>query len=94
MRKILGFAAIAAVLGFAGFSVNANAATGKALFQENCASCHGANATGVVGPNIVGKNGKDVLGALGRVSMMAGLRGTITKADAEAIGKYLTSLKK
>ncbi len=94
MRKILGFAAIVAVFGFAGFNVNANAATGKALFQANCASCHGANATGVVGPNIQGKDGKDVIKALGSVAMMAGLKGTITKADAEEIGKYLTSLKK
>ncbi len=92
MRKILGFAAIAAILGFAGF--NANAATGKALFQENCAACHGANATGVIGPNIQGRDGKDVIKALGSVAMMASLKGVITKADAEEIGKYLTSLKK
>ncbi len=94
MKKILSLTAIAVVLSFAGFSVQANAATGKALFQANCAACHGANAKGVVGPNIRGKDGKDVKDALASVAMMAGLKGTITKTDAEAIGKYLKSLKK
>lgn len=47
-----------------------------------------------MGPNIRGKDGKDVKYALAAVAMMAGLKGTITKTDAEAIGKYLKSLKK
>ncbi len=94
MKRFLSLTAIAIVLSFAGFGVKANAATGKALFQANCAACHGTNAKGVVGPNIRGKDGKDVIKALGSVAMMAGLKGTITKTDAEAIGEYLKSLKK
>ncbi len=94
MKKIFSFVAIAAVLGFAGFASQANAADGKALFQTNCAACHGANATGGVGPNIQGKDAEDVTEAINKVPMMAGLKGTITKADAKAIGDYLKSLKK
>ncbi len=94
MKKIFGFVAIAAVLGFAGFSVQAHAATGKTLYQTSCAACHGANATGGVGPNIVGRSAKNVADAIKDVPMMAGLKGTITNADEKAIGDYLQSLKK
>jgi len=94
MKRIFSFVAIAAVLGFAGFASQANAADGKTLFQSNCAACHGADATGGVGPNIQGKNAEDIEKALNSVPMMAGLKGTITKADAKAIGNYLKSLKK
>ncbi len=92
MKKIFGFVAIAAVLGFAGFSVQANAATGKALYQANCAACHGANATGGIGPNIVGRNAKDVTYALSNVPMMMSFKGSITKSNADNIGRYLSLL--
>ncbi len=94
MKRIIGFAAIAALLGFAGFSipVNASVSNGQALYQANCAVCHSANATGNIGPNITGKDGKDVAEAINRVPMMISLKSSITKSDAAAIGEYLSSL--
>jgi len=62
------------------------------LFQSNCAACHGADATGGVGPNIQGKNAEDVIEAINKVPMMISLKGSITKADADSIGNYLASL--
>ncbi len=94
MKRIISFTAIAALLGFAGFSmpVNASVSHGKALYQANCAACHSANATGNIGPNITGKSGKDVVEAINRVPMMISLKSSITKSDVAAIGKYLSSL--
>jgi mono/diheme cytochrome c family protein len=31
---------------------------GKEIFEANCASCHGADATGGVGPNLHGEKGR------------------------------------
>lgn len=95
MKKVFSFVAIAAVLGFAGFYTQANAAAnGKALFQAKCAACHGTDATGGVGPDVVGQNGADVAKAIDKVPMMKSLQGKVGKADADAIGDYLMSLKK
>ncbi len=92
MRKFLRLAALVAIAGLTGFSFNAQAAvTGKNLFQTNCAACHGTKATGVVGPNIVGKSAGDITKALKTVAMMASLRSVITKGDVKAISEYLNS---
>jgi cytochrome c oxidase cbb3-type subunit 3 len=40
-------------LGLAPAADAAAAARGKALFQQNCAFCHGANATGAEGPDLL-----------------------------------------
>jgi len=90
MKRLLMTIAVLSIFGFAGFSVQANAATGKALYQANCAACHGANATGGIGPNIVGRNAKDVIYALSNVPMMMSFKDSITKSNADNIGRYLS----
>lgn len=92
MRRLLMIITVLSIFGFAGFSVQAHAATGKALYRANCAACHGANATGGIGPNIVGRNAKDVTYALNNVPMMMSFKGSITKSDVDNIGKYLSLL--
>ncbi|GBE13918.1 cytochrome c [bacterium BMS3Bbin14] len=95
MKKVFSFIAIATVLGFSGFCTQAKAATnGKALYQAKCAACHGTSATGGVGPDVVGKSGEAVAKAIDKVPMMKSLKSSIGKADANAIGNYLQSLKK
>ncbi|WP_293912071.1 cytochrome c [Deinococcus sp.] len=44
----------AAVL-FLGFASAANVPHGKAIYQTNCAGCHGAKAQGNIGPTLVGE---------------------------------------
>jgi len=74
-----------------GSGIAGDAATGTTLYTANCASCHGADAKGGVGPNIVGESAADVRDAIGEVSEMSGLS-SLTGQEITDIGAYLQSL--
>ncbi len=74
-------------------------AAGKLLFEETaghvgCASCHGMDGSGDIGPDIRGKDDLDITGALQAVTEMNFLLATIhhTSAEVKAIGAYLQTL--
>jgi mono/diheme cytochrome c family protein len=89
--------------GAGGVALNASETTGRALFAENCATCHtlaGSNAVGRVGPNLDTLNGGDlkpafVLDAIkngrarGNGQMPAGL---LTGADATDVANYVATV--
>ena len=62
MRIAIGLALLAGAIVFAsesvsvwdGVYVEAQSARGKALYGEQCADCHGADAKGVRGPDLTG----------------------------------------
>jgi len=70
--------------------------TGAEVFAANCASCHGQDATGAIGPNLHNlslskeqiattvQNGKGRMPALGA---------TLTAAQQEQVVNYVASLK-
>lgn len=76
---------------------------GSELFLKQCAVCHGINATGRMGPNLIddeyvyGKNETDkgvfetIYGGAG--GLMAPLKGRITQDEILKIMAYLRSLK-
>lgn len=45
-------------------SLTGDTTSGSTLFTSNCASCHGANATGGSGPNLVGQDETTVIEAV------------------------------
>jgi len=68
-----------------------NASTGKTAFDASCSGCHGANATGNIGPNIVGASAATVSNVLtngkGAMPAFAGLA-----SSAADIAAYLATL--
>lgn len=75
-------------------------ARGEKLFQETaggvgCAYCHGQDARGDVGPNIVGKSQEAIGNALGLVEMMSFIQQTtpLNEEDIEALAAYLKHLE-
>ncbi|PJF41567.1 MAG: hypothetical protein D6737_00980 [Chloroflexi bacterium] len=71
-------------------------ARGEALFQREaggigCQYCHGQDARGDIGPNILGKSPEAILQAIGTVQMMEVVT-DVTAEDAEALSIYLAFL--
>jgi mono/diheme cytochrome c family protein len=75
-----------------------NVAHGKAIFAENCAACHGANATGGVGPSLIGeKSRKDLPAAIGFIKspqapMPALYPSKLSEQDVADVAAYVESL--
>ncbi len=65
---------------------------GAELYAENCASCHGDDATGDFGPNIQGKDADDIEDEIENNSFM-GFLDFLTSEDLDAIAAYLDSLE-
>jgi mono/diheme cytochrome c family protein len=87
----LAFAATAAAAGLAaagcgavGIVKSGNAATGKTLFKQNCASCHtlkDAGASGAIGPNLDAVFGVDKKQGFNEQTIRDLVRGQIALAD-------------
>ena len=71
--------------------------TGKTLFTKNCASCHGANAKGGVGPKLQGITASDAritkIIKNGKPGQMPAFGEKLKAADIRALIAYLRSLK-
>ena len=70
-------------------------AQGQEIFLKTaggvgCASCHGVDALGMIGPNIRGRTASQITGALGRVEAMAFIK--LTSEQIEAVAAYLATL--
>ena len=68
---------------------------GETLFQRTaggigCAGCHGADASGKVGPNIIGSSSVQIKTALQTVTAMSFLK--LADSDIDAVSAYLNSL--
>ncbi|MCZ7574276.1 MAG: cytochrome c [Ardenticatenaceae bacterium] len=75
-------------------------ARGEKIFQETaggvgCQYCHGKDARGDVGPNIVGKPEEAIRNALGSVLQMSFIQQTtpLSDQDIQAVAAYLKSLE-
>ncbi len=67
---------------------------GKKEFLNNCATCHGSDAKGKTGPNIVGISSNDIENEIKANSAMVFLQGVILEGEARVISIYLNELKK
>jgi len=65
---------------------------GEAVFQQNCAACHGPDATGLVGPNITSASLEDITAAIGRVPMMVAMK-VLGARDIRAAAEYLADIR-
>jgi mono/diheme cytochrome c family protein len=65
---------------------------GDALFNTHCAACHGADARGRVGPDIVVASFNDITAAIDRVPMMIAMK-TLGARDINAVADHLTVLQ-
>jgi mono/diheme cytochrome c family protein len=65
---------------------------GEAEFQQNCAACHGPDATGLVGPNITSASLGDITAAIDRVPMMVVMK-VLGARDIKAIADYLLEVR-
>ncbi len=68
-----------------------SSADGAALFTSNCSGCHGADGTGVSGPNITGEDNRAAMIAIvtnGEGGMPA-FGSTLSGAEIEAIVDYV-----
>ncbi len=72
----------------------ADAAAGQAFFEaNNCAACHGADASGEVGPSLVGESSADILDRLdGTQSHTGGTVDGVTQQDADNLAAWLATL--
>jgi predicted CXXCH cytochrome family protein len=70
-----------------------DASDGTVLFSTNCAGCHGADASGVVGPSIRGTNSASITKAIEHVPMMIAMK-SLSADSVNAIGDYLHGLGK
>lgn len=72
----------------------AHLARGKALFAQNCASCHGAGAEGGFGPDLRGLDPKKVSTIKNGVpGKMPAFGGKLAEGDIQSIVQYARSLK-
>ncbi len=69
-------------------------AKGRALFLQHCATCHGSDAKGKTGPNIVGITSEDIAEELAGNSAMVYLQSVVLQEDQNVISIYLKELKK
>lgn len=80
------------------YSNAANIQNGKKLFESICAPCHGENAQGNIGPNIVGQSVKKIEWALNNVGMMQPVKSSHSDLNnpknIEDISAFLHTLKK
>jgi cytochrome c len=99
----------AVVLGFGALSLSrpAAAADGKALYtQKICVTCHGADGKAPIQkdyPKLAGQNAAYLVNQIkafksgerkgGLSALMAPMAATVSDADAEAIAKYLSTVK-
>ncbi|MDP2743497.1 MAG: hypothetical protein Q8P00_00325 [Dehalococcoidia bacterium] len=70
-------------------------AQGEQIFQKTaggvgCASCHGIEARGMIGPNIRGKTASQISSALGHVDAMFFIK--LSSDQIEAVAAYLATL--
>lgn len=85
----------------AGHKVEEYIAAGKQLYGSLCASCHGENAKGVVGPDLTiskykyGKSRLDIAKTIsdGRPDGMPGFGVQISHEQVESLVEYVMSLK-
>ena len=61
---------------------------GKAIFSQNCAACHGPNATGGVGPDITQATLEDITAAIEQVPIMVAMK-VLGARDVKAAADYL-----
>jgi mono/diheme cytochrome c family protein len=66
---------------------------GEAIFKTNCATCHGDDGKGRVGPDITHASLEDIWGAIDRVPMMLAMK-TLGAKDVGATANYLAELRK
>ncbi|MBI2862721.1 MAG: cytochrome c [Chloroflexi bacterium] len=75
-----------------------DAARGKTVYSTNCAACHGANAEGGVGPNLVaskvavGQIKQQVRNGSANKVMPAFTASQISDADLDNLAAYLASI--
>jgi ubiquinol-cytochrome c reductase cytochrome c subunit len=82
--------------------LTADAAQGKALYQQNCSSCHGMNAQGVTGrgPSLIGVGSAAVefqvttgrMPAAGQEAQITRKQPSLTPLQAKQIGAYIQAL--
>ena len=65
---------------------------GEELFSNNCAACHGDDATGATGPNIQCKTKTDIDNAIDNVSAMSSLS-SITDEERDSIADFLSTFE-
>lgn len=79
-------------------------ASGKEVFDKNCAACHGANATGGTGPALnkstlssgAPKNMETLVDSIKKGNIPKGMlswQNVLPDSDIEAVAKYIMSLK-
>lgn len=91
----------AAVPGGSGHKVEEYIAAGKKLYGNLCASCHGENGKGTVGPDLTvskykyGKSRLDLAKSIseGRPNGMPGFNSQINHEQVESLVEYVMSLK-
>ncbi len=69
--------------------------SGQELYGQYCASCHGADATGisgVAGGNIVGESVGDIIESISEVSAMRSLKGVLNVTQIRSIANFLQVL--
>ncbi len=66
---------------------------GKKRFILHCATCHGSDAKGKTGPNIIGVTSQDIAEEIAGNSAMTFMQGVVTKKDYRFIAIYLDFLK-
>lgn len=97
MKKYL-FCFVGLMLATPVASSAANIQHGKQLFESICAPCHGSNARGNVGPNIVDQSVKKIEWALNNVGMMKPLKSSNPQLNnvqnIKDISAFLHTLKK
>ncbi len=73
-----------------GTALNGTAATGESLFTSvGCNACHGADASGNIGPNIQGDSADMILGMAG-TGPMASI--SVTEQEAYDLSAYLATI--
>jgi len=97
MKKYL-FCFVGLMLATPVASSAANIQHGKQLFESICAPCHGSNARGNVGPNIVDQSVKKIEWALNNVGMMKPVKSSNPQLNnvqnIKDISAFLHTLKK